>query len=408
MKLMSLIVLTTITLSDVYGEEEKKFPVLVRKETSNRTYILLKTLPNLTSPDSFEGKHFKIVLGKSNTPIRFDDSQDLTLKASTAYYHLNESRKFWVEAMKSEVAENLPKITVRLDISNQFDELGHFANDNRAPQFNNALSIPEGETPSWVPEDRRDKWSKEIWFRPMKKIPTKELGDLGPNPMTLALKRLENPLMNYLQGQFNVRLMEHIFYANYVSRPLHEDAIRYAGTLALMKVMIQGSKYTDKLFLEKYYYLDAALVPEIAYHEYAHLVLSDKLELSHSTPVVEGMADYFAAVQAKKRKIYAKVRGFSNAAHKDTQEKRKYSHWDESDRNATSDFTLSVLWDVRETLGEEVSDQVVYLARNYLRTGSSTISDGLLRSLLRACDIACTSPTRDKLKLYETFSFKGF
>jgi hypothetical protein len=120
------------------------------------------------------------------------------------------------------------------------------------------------------------------------------------------------------------------------------------------------------------------------------------------------MADYFAAVQSKKRKIYAKVSGFSNSAYKDTQEKRKYSHWDESDRNATSDFTLSVLWDVRETLGGEVADQVIYSARNYLKTGSSTISDGLLRSILRACDLHCDSPVRDKLKLYETFSWKGF
>lgn len=408
MKVKALMILTTLSLTNAFGGEEKKFPVLVRKETSNRTYILMKTLPDLTATDSFDGKHFKIVLGKSNSAIKFNEDNGLILKAATVYFHLSESRKFWIDAMKSEAATDLPKVTVRLEITNQFDELGHFANDNRAPQFNNALSIPEGETPSWVPAERRDKWSKEIWFRPKKKILTSDLGDLGPNPLTIALKRLENPLMNYLQGQFNVRLMENIFYANYVSRPLHEDAIRYAGTLALMKVMIQGSKYTDRLFLEKYYYLDAALVPEIAYHEYAHLVLSDKLEMSHSTPVVEGLADYFAAVQSKKRKIYAKVRGASNAASKDTQEKRKYSHWDESDRNATSDFTLSVLWDVRETLGDEVADQVIYMARRYLRTGSSTISDGLLRSLLRACDEACASPTRDKLKLYETFSWKGF
>ncbi len=408
MKLRPISILTTLVLSSAYGGSEDKFPVLVRKETSNRTHIIKKSLPDLIDLESFDGKHFKIVLGKSNRSIRFDESQDLILKAATVYHHLSESRKFWINDMKSDVAEALPKVTVRLEISNQFDELGHFANDNRAPQFNNALSVPEGETPSWVPQERKDKWGKEIWFRPMKKILTKDLGTLGPNPMTLALKRLENPLMNYLLGQFNVRLMENIFYANYVTRPLHEDAIRYAGTLALMKVMIQGSKYTDKLFMEKYYYLDTAMVPEITYHEYAHLILSDKLEMSHSTPVVEGMADYFAAVQSKKRKVYAKVPGFSNASYKDTREKSKYSHWDESDRNSSSDFTLSVLWDVRETLGEEVADQVIYLARNYLRTRSSTISDGLLRSILRACDVACKSPTRDKLKLYETFRWKGF
>lgn len=405
-----LIITTAIfIISSAYAEVGPSFKVLLRKEKSSRTYYQMKEMKDLESTNSFDGKYFKIILGKGSEAISFDEEDKALLtKAATVYYHLNEARDFWVNYIKSEVAKKLPKIVIRLEIINQFNELGHFAHDNRTPQYNNALSIPSGETPEWVPSDRQDKWGKEIWFRPKKVISTKDLPSPGPNPITTGLMALEKPLINYTERQFNRRLIEEFFYPAYADRPLYDDMIRYAGTFAIMKVVIFGARYTDPLFIEKWYYLDTAMVPEVAYHEYAHVVLSDNLEMSHSTPVNEGLADYFAAVQSDKRKIYAKVSGFSNAAAKDTQEKSKYSHWDESNRNATSDFALSVLWDVRETIGNEIGDKVVYEARNYLETKSSTLSDGLLRAILRACEVKCENPRRDKLKLYETFALKGF
>lgn len=391
------------------GASAPTFEVLLRQEKSQRVYYTQVEMPDLESTTSFDGKYFKIVNGKGKEAISFDEKdEELLLKAATVYYHLNQARDFWVRHVQSENAARMDKMVVRLEIKNQFDDLGHYANDNRTPQFNNALSIPEGETPSWVPAHKQDKWGKEIWFRPMKSILTKDLGPMGPNPLTQGLMALERPLLDYTQNQFSQRLMEQFFYPAYVARPLHEDLIRYAGTIALMKVIIYGSKFADNLFIDKYYYLDTAMVPEIAYHEYAHVVLSDHLEMSHSTPVNEGMADYFAAVQSQTRKVYGKVPGYSNAASKDTQQKRPYSHWDESNRNATADFTLSVLWDVRETLGAEVGDRVVYQARSYLKTSTSTLSDSLLRAILRACDEKCEAPRRDKYKLYETFRKKGF
>lgn len=395
--------------TSVFAETDKMFEVLLRQQGSNRTYYDEVKLKDLESENSFDGKYFKIVKGKEKEAITFDEKdEEIRLKAANVYYHLTEARDFWVKHIQSDVAAALPRMIVRLDIKNQYDELGHFANDNRTPQFNNALTIPEGQTPEWVPADKQDKWGKEIWFRPMKSILTKDLGPMGPNPLTQGLMALERPLLDYTQNQFSQRLMEQFFYPAYVSRPLHEDVIRYVGTFAVMKLVIYGSRYADNLFIDKYYYLDTAMIPEIAYHEYAHVVLSDHLQMSHSTPVNEGMADYFAAVQSQTRKVYGKVPGYSNAAPKDTKQKKKYSHWDESNRNATADFTLSVLWDVREVLGPDIGDRVVYEARNHLKTETSTISDGLLRAILRACETKCESPRRDKYKLYEAFMDKGF
>jgi hypothetical protein len=409
MKNIILFALSFICLANLYAQEAPTFKILERKLKSNKTVFHQVVLEDLISADSFDGKYFKIVNGKSNEAICFDEPNPaILLKAATTYYHLTLARKFWQEKTSEASPQKLDKIIVRLEIKNLYDEQGHFAHDNRTPQFNNALSIPAGETPDWLPSDRQEKWEREIWFRPMKKIETKDLPGIGPNPLTVSLQALEQPFINYTQNQFNQSLIEHLFYPTYAANPLWVDIVRFAGTIALTKAIMEGSKHTDRLFVEKYYYLDTAMVPEVIYHEYAHIVLSDYLEMSHSTPVIEGMADYFAAVLSKKKQLYARVKGYSNAAGKNTNAKNNYSHWYESNRAATADFVLSVLWDVRETLGSEVADKLVYEARTSLKTKTATINHHLIQAVLDACDKKCEKPRRDKLKLYETFSLKGF
>lgn len=385
------------------------FLVLERKTNTNGTFYTRVQLDDLTSTDTFEGKYFKIVKGRSNLAISTtDEDQSIVMKAATVYYHLTRAKNFWLKEMGVDRPDKMPQVIVRIEMKNLFDEQGHFANDNRVPQFNNAVSVPAGQTPDWVPAEHQDKWNNEIWFRPMKKIETKDLPGLGPNPLTVSLSSLEQPFINYTLNRFNMSVLEHVFYPTYAPNPLWVSLVRFAGTIAITKAVIEASKHVDGLFAEKYYYLDTAMVPEIAYHEYNHIILSDYIELSHSTPVIEGMADYFVAVLAKKRKIYARVKGYSNAANKDTEQKRKYDHWYESNRLATSDFVLSVLWDVRETLGEKVGDKLVYDLRTSLKTGTAMINNQLLQSVLDTCTIECDQPRLDKFRLYQTFATKGF
>lgn len=409
MKKIIIGILAAVSMTNGYTQESPSFRVLERKAKSNKTTYQKVNLEDLQSADAFDGKYFKIVKGKSDEAIRFNDQDTLLVsKAANVYYHLTKARNYWFDVMRTRAPENLAKVVVRLEMKNVFDSQGHFAHDNRDPQFNNALSIPSGQTPNWVPADRQRKWEKEIWFRPMKKIETKDLPGMGPNPLTTSLQVLEEPFINYTTNRFSQSIIEHIFYPSYAANPLWVDVIRFAGTIALTKAVIEASKHTDRLFADKYYYLDTAMVPEVIYHEYAHLILSDHLELSHSTPVIEGMADYFAASLADKRRVYAPVKGYSNAAIKDTDSKKKYTHWYESNRFATSDFTLSVLWDVRDVLGEEIGNEVVYEARTFLRTSSATVNHHLIQAVLDACQRKCRAPRVDKLKLYEAFAAKGF
>ena len=402
-------ILLALLVSSQTFAQEVQFRVLERKAKTNGTLFRNVTIQDLISSSAFDGKYFKVVKGKSNDAISFKDDTDLVLKAATVYHHLTKARNFWTEQIDLHAAQKLPKIVVRLEITNVFNELGHFAHDKKDPQYNNALSVPGGKTPDFVPVENQDEWNKEIWFRPMKKIETKTLASQGPNPLTASLQAAEQPFLNYTQNQFAQTMLEHLFYPTYVTRPVWFEFVRYAGTIAMTKAVIEASKHMDNLFAEKYYYLDTAMVPEVIYHEFAHLVLSDKLEMTHSTPVIEGMADYFAAVQTDKRRIYARVRGFSNAASKDTEARRKmYSHWYEANRNATSDFVLSVLWDVRETLGNEIGNRVIFTSREFMKTNSATINHHLIQAILDACKLHCPSPRSDQLKLYEAFSQKGF
>lgn len=387
------------------------FRVLVRQDSSTRTMYKEVELTDLESADSFDGKYFRIVKGKDAHPVSFhDEDKETVLKAANTYYHLTLARDYWVKRMAAEARiSEIPKLTVRLDIPNLFDDQGHFANDNRDPQYNNALSVPAGKTPDWVPEGHEDEWGPEIWFRPKKVIDTRVfLNEMGPNPLTQTLTALEHPVINFAQNQLQVSLIERLIYPSYATGSIQGDLIRFAGTIALTKFLIHSSKRMDPLFLEKWFYLDTAMVPEVVYHEYAHIVLSDSLAITHSTPVIEGIADYFAAAQANKRKVYAKVPGRSTSQPKDPYNKKPYSFWTETNRSASSDFVLAVLWDVREVLGDEMADKLIYHARTYLKTETATISDHLLRAILLSCEEMCDAPRVDKLWLYEKFSERGF
>jgi len=79
--------------------------------------------------------------------------------------------------------------------------------------------------------------------------------------------------------------------------------IRTVGSSLIMEFGYQFIDPISKATARKWYWLDTALIPEIIYHEYAHAALSDHLVLSHSTAIIEGMADFFAGQIAGSPKL---------------------------------------------------------------------------------------------------------
>jgi hypothetical protein len=368
--------------------------VLIRNK--KHSYVLRnETLEDLYCNKGFEGKHFKIVYKKSNEAIQFDADEELVLRAANVYYHLSKARDYWANNLKSAFVQNMEQVVVRIQIENGFSRLGHFANDDYIVNSNNAWSVPAGETPRWSPE--QDKWGREIWFSPMKKVEAQVLVTTnGNNPLAQQLNYLKTPVVNYVENSLIQSSLNHLAYPSYQTTTLLDNAIKHAAAVAILFGSIEVANRMDKLFMEKYHYVDTAMIPEIIYHEFSHIALSDHLSPVHSVPVLEGMADYFATRIAGTEKMYRRLNGLSTNAEKNAKSKSLYHPFLEHENNASSDFTLSLLWTSKLELEKFNSkrfkrglpalvntDQLIYETRKELNS-ESTITE-LTQALTTTC-----------------------
>lgn len=386
--------------SSVFSYEIKK-PAVVRDEHFN-AMIKDVSLVNLTSKDGYEGKYFKIVKGKSNNAIRFDDDEKLQLKAATVYYHINKARDFFANTIGSEYVQNFPVVVVRLDLKNVYNEVGHFANDNLDPQFNNALTVPAGR--GYEPKNIGP-WGVEVWFRPSKDINIKDLkstmdfsgGLKGP----LKEFRNQTHMMNF------DRFISNLLYAQLPGGHFDQSgSIRLVGSSILLEAIYQSSDITASFFTRKIYHLDSALVPEIIYHEFSHVALSDHLELSHSTPVNEGLADYFAGKISNSKKLATKINDYNLFSGKEVRKKQQYRREFEQGSYANTDFVFGLLWNIGETVGKDIESKFIYGLSSKLTT-NVTIKEDLINSTLESCEENCKDPANDKIRLYKYFDSKN-
>ena len=361
-------------------------------------------LDDLVGNDSYEGKYFKIVKGKTNEVVRFDDSEDLQLKAATTYYHLTKARNFFVQNLKLEYVKNLPVIVIRLDITNVFNEVGHFANDNLNPQYNNALSVPRGK--GYAPA-KVESWNEEIWFRPSKEVHIKDL-DLndGMAPTVKgALSEFRNQTHMTNFKDFFVALIG-IGLGNLNSQSIIDNMMRFGESSVVLEFLYQTTDIAAEFFSRKIYRLDSALVPEIIYHEFSHVALSESLELSHSTPVNEGMADYFAGKIANSKQLATHINDYNLFSGKKVQKKQLYHLAFERGEYANSDFVFGLLWNLGATVGNDIESNFMYEMSKKLSTNSDIRND-LIKASLDTCNTKCKTPFTDKIKLYQFYNKKG-
>jgi len=383
---------------------ERTFEALVRND-NKKPVIDEVVLTDLISNDSFDGEYFKIVKGKSEEAIRFDADPALTFRAATTYYHLTIARNYFLQKIKSDFVKNLKKIVVRIEHTNQFSELGHFANDKLDPQFNNALTIPAGEGLS----SRGVKpWGNEIWFRPSKKI---HLRDLKTNNLA---NREFTVLMGSFRKQIHMQSLQRFIAGAVIAltqdgapNPLStENLVRTVGSSIIMEAGYQFFDPISKLFSRKWYWLDTAVVPEIIYHEYSHVALSDHLVLSHSTAIIEGMADFFAGQIADSPKLAMNIKKYNTYNGKNAEKKQEYMIQFEMGEYANTDFVFGMLWEMKKILGEEKGEEFMYELRKKLTTDSN-IRVQLIEGILQTCDEKCEVPFLDKLKILKALNLKG-
>ena len=383
-------------------------PVLVRGE-GFRPELREVELQDLSSDLRFEGKYFKIVKGVDEVPILLNDPDpELRLKAGTVYYHLSLARQFWVQHLSSEFVKSLPPLVIRLEMTRVFSDLAHYQHEGVTPEYNNALSIPPGEPMEGV---GGDPWGNEIWFRPKKQIFTRDLPGSGlsssGNPISAYLQALTRPIKDSVASRLIQITLQQWFHPATLVTPYRNQVLQQVGTLALGSLILKGSRYLDSWFLEKYYYLDTAMIPEIIYHEFSHIALSDQLKLTLSTPVLEGLADYFATAISGNPEIASNIRQYSLSMPKDGRNPIRYDPAFETLYYSNSDFVLSTLWRVRDLFPEH-ADSLILKARLRLSTARSDIRHDLIRALLETCRDGCQAPRADRLRLMQSFEEKGF
>lgn len=390
-----VLVLLTFSVNSFAAVKRK---AVIRDKNFN-AIIEMVELQNLLNEEAYEGKYFKIVAGKNESAVSLKDSEELQLKAATTYYHLSKARDFFVNEVKSDFVGNLPQITIRLNLTNVFNEIGHFAHDNMNPQFNNALSIPEGVG---YPARNIAPWGPEIWFRPSKEINIKDYPELAGNPgLKNSLTRFRN--QNHMDNL--ERFMYQLFGSATGNQVDPKDIMRTVGSSLLIEVVYQTSDIAADFFSQKIYRLDTALVPEIIYHEFSHIALSNVLELTHSTPVNEGMADYFAGKIANSKKLATKIKDYNLYSGKEVRKKQQYQLAYERGELANTDFVFGLLWMMGETVGQNEIKFMNSLSGKI--DTNSNIRDDLINASLETCSEICADPFVDRLKLYRFFNKKN-
>ncbi len=365
-------------------------------------------LKHLTSSERFDGEFFKVVKGKEGVAVSMGDAdRNLVLRAATTYFHLNKARDYFVDKLGSTYVAALPKIIVRIEHTNQFNELGHFAHDNLEPQFNNALTIPAG---SGIEGRGVKPWEMEIWFRPEKKVHVDELKIKGGNGigewgsvLSAFRQQMHMTSMQRFLSQLALTQTSDLPTENVIG---WENLVRVAGTSLLLEAVYKYADPLSRAFSRKWFWLDSALVPEIIYHEYAHVALSDHLELSHSSAVIEGMADFFAGQIADSSKLATNIKDHNVFNGKKATRKQQYSVQFETADYANSDFVFGMLWDLRAIVGEAPAPQFVYNLRQKIDT-NSTIRKQLIEGILDTCIDLCEHPFVDKLKILQRYNARG-
>lgn len=397
---MKSLLLALIIVSNSLLAAPLELPVNVRddKKKISVKYLVLQDLQSNLA----ETEQFKILKGPEEKAI--DLTSEITdedlLKTGTVLHHLAIARNYFVNVLKSDYVSSLPQISVRIDMSKPYNENFHFLDKSKSEEFNNALTIPASGNKA-MPDV--SKWNIEIWFRPMKKIKVdnivyvtgKQIDQLDVSAVlktvadeTITDAVIQSTLTESLSG---------LDYMGYVSQLLY--------TVGLFEVLPKVMMFATKS-IKSESYLDTAMIPEVIYHEYSHVALSDFISVRKSTPLNEGMANYFAAVINNSSKIAAKNGSHSkNIAPYNGKAKTMYNSLLETKASGQTNFVFSFLWNLRQKLGSEfkdgelLADKIIFNSRKHVRYAEKPIKDDLLPSLMDSVGEVATPAQARKLRL---------
>lgn len=374
--ILSIIFFSVFPLGELLANECQKTFLVHRRLTPNSAIKIYPTcIRSLEKTNYFEDSSFKIVESSGNKPIAQNDSE-WSQHAATVFYHLTKAKEYFIKHFGLESVQHFDQIVIRLNMSRQYLDISQFAGPHLEESFNNALTIPPSDERRL---NRYDPWGYEIWFRPAKKVE-------ATSSMQNAAALLENETiqesalvsflsMSAFELAHNVTAMPTL---EAISSSIHLETLAIGLGLftVLPKVLKLGSKYFKQSL-----YLDTALIPEIIYHEFSHIVFGQFLNPRQSTPLIEGIANYYAAKIAGGDKIAHRTgnrqRGLLS---RNGSKKSRYHLSLEARVMAQHNFTFQLLHHISKELGDN-ADQLIFNTIKKLNR-SSGIKYDLMNKLI--------------------------
>lgn len=368
------------------------------RTSNHKLRVQQVTIKELVSKTEFRGEYFKVVKQKSEEPILIG-SRD-SLRACTAYYHSTIAKDYFITNYDLKKFKRKRAITLRVEMDLGFEESSHMMHENNGKFYNNAVTIP----PSNRSRLTEKPWHYEIWFAPKKKV------KMDSSTHKAAQLITSGPFMSSLivgvgQSQATTIGVDLVrgstFGADFYTKTLAMSV----GITALIPYTL---KWVSKPF-KKTIYLDTGLIPEVIYHEYSHYALSENISIDTHSPVVEGIANYFAAIIGKTDSILKKTKGYSKGLMEINAKKDKnYEYYMEDSKYAQLDFTFKFLYGLKDVFGEKLASNLVYESSKILgQKNSMEIKADLLSALKTS--LKKLDPSKSKqyklVKLFQKFGF---
>jgi hypothetical protein len=353
---------------------ESTCKALVRGK-KNKLVVKTVQIKDLVSKTHFHGEYLKVLKRNSEEVIAFDSPD--AFRACTVYYHSTIAKDYFKTNFDLKRFERARTLKLRIEMDLGFEESVHMMHENNGLFYNNAVTIP----PSGNSRITDKPWHYEIWFAPKKPV------------------KIDNSIYRSSQivtsGPFMSQLLLGVGQSQ--ATTIGIDLVRgsgfgasfYAKTLAMSvgitAVVPNILKWVSKPFKQNLF-LDSGLIPEVIYHEYSHYALSEHLKIDTHAPVVEGVANFFAATIGKTDSILKSTKGYSKGLVEiSAKDSKNYAYSMEDKKYAQLDFSFKFLYAFKETYGKEVGTQLIFAAIKEMGlTTGRDLKDDLIPALKKS------------------------
>ena len=356
-------VLTALGLSAATSQaSEHSFLVQVRDGKNLKAET--RSLGDLESDNSFDGKYFKIVKGRSEDAVRFDAEPETVFRAATVYYHMSVARAYF-KGLYPDLKPLDEKHTIRVQVTLSYNQAikmdaeeidrDGVKTPNPTRIYNYALTIPKSDA---LRSRSVEPWGVETWFYEPQKIVRDDTSSAQIGQLLNSSAVKEAMTLPMLEQDISTITIQAIR-AGVESIDYKTSLISIALSIGIPQILpyiVQGLSKMIKIT----YYADTAMIPEIIYHEYSHIAFSETLSPRKEGPLTEGLANYFAAKISGLNKIgaHAKrlVRGY---VPQKINAKTKYGN-DMDFRQATfhSSFVPSMIMNIDHAIGGSESSHL--------------------------------------------------